>query len=362
MRRIRAKTVLLLLGGLLVPGFLLLAWSTGAGSSEAQQDSMHNCPQAGGWAISVWDGADGTDPAEALATCGEVAVAAAYAIDPQTQDWSRWFAYRSGMNTMLPLNDKQGIIAWGSPAAAAPTSLAIPGATYTGTTSQDQLFELQVSDDGLNIRKIRYRITGTEPEGGTCEKLNTSTIDPSTVDTSIVDNSFSIAHTLFDLSGRFDTQWQASGEFTVHEPWSDGVMPCNAGPLTWTAAVTSRTPVAPTPEVGPSQLTACPQPYYWAISVWTGPDDVDIETALATCSETPIAAAYWLDPDTQGWLRYFQGREGNTLQTVDNLQGILVLGGAAVPTPTPTPTPTAEASPTLTPTPTPSPTAMPSGS
>jgi hypothetical protein len=349
MPRFRQRFVLLAVACALVVGVGLVVWGLAVSSSEAESGAMQNCPQPGKWAISVWDGDDDTDPAEALATCADVPVAAAYAVDPQTQEWSRWFAYRSE-NTMLPLNDKQGIMAWGSPSAAAPVSLAIPGATYTGTTSQDQLIELQVSDDGQSIRKIRYRVTGTDSEGATCERLSSSTLDPSTVDTSIVEDSFSIVHTLFDLSGRFDTQWQASGELTVHEPWSDGVTPCNAGPLTWTATVTSRTPVAPpTPEVGPSELTVCPQPYQWAISVWTGPDDVDIETALATCSETPIAAAYWLDPDTQGWPHYFLGREGNTLQTVDNLQGILVLGGAAAPTPTataaPTPTPTATATP-----------------
>jgi hypothetical protein len=82
----------------------------------------------------------------------------------------------------------------------------------------------------------------------------------------------------------------------------------------------------------------CPQAGKWAISVWSGPNDVDTETALATCPEMPVTAAYWLDPDAQQWLRYFQGRPDITnLLTVDNLQGLLALGGAGAPTPTSTP-------------------------
>jgi len=360
MRSIRAKAVLLLLGGVLALGLVTLAWAIGAGSSEAQQDAMHNCPQPGKWAISVWSGQDGTDTGDALATCGAGAADVAYYIDPDTQQWLRYFAGRAEISNLLALNDKQGIIAR-APAPATTASLAIPGATYTGTTSQDKLIELEVSADGLNIKKIRYRITGAEPGGGPCERLNTSTLDPSTVDTSIVDNSFSIAYTLFDLSGHFETQWQATGELTVHEPYSDGVLPCNVGPLTWTATVPSATPVpTPTPPSGPGQLANCPQSNKWAISVWNGPNDVDTETALATCPDTLVAAAYWLDPNTQGWLRYFQGRpEISNLPMLDNMQGVIALGGAAAPTPTPTLTPTPTPTPTATPTATPTPTGTP---
>jgi hypothetical protein len=50
---VRAKAVLPLLGGLVALGLLTLAWAIGPGSSEAQQDAMYNCPQAGKWAISA---------------------------------------------------------------------------------------------------------------------------------------------------------------------------------------------------------------------------------------------------------------------------------------------------------------------
>ena len=346
MRSARAKAVLLLLGGLVALGLLTLTWAIGPGSSEAQQDAMYNCPQAGKWAISVWSGQDGTDTGEALATCGE-GVDLAYYIDPDTQQWLGYFVGRADISTLPTLSDKQGVIARGS-AAATPASLAIPGATYTGTTSQDKLLEFEVSADGLTITQARYAVSGTEPGGAACPMLATSTVNAP-----IVDNSFSFAGTSFDMSGHFETQSQATGELTVHEPYADGVLPCDAGPLTWTASVASATPVpTPTPPSGPGQLDTCPQPNKWAISVWTGPDDVDTQTALATCPGTAVAAAYWLDPSTQGWLRYFEGRTDiSDLVTLDNEQGIIVLGGAAVPTPTPTltPTPSPTPTPTLTP-------------
>ena len=55
------RFVLFLLGGMLVLGVVGLAWALGPGVSEAQQGAMHNCPQAGKWAMSVWEGPDGTD-------------------------------------------------------------------------------------------------------------------------------------------------------------------------------------------------------------------------------------------------------------------------------------------------------------
>jgi len=67
MRKASAKAVLLLLGGTIVLAVLTLVWAMATGSSEAQQSAMHSCPQPGKWAISVWDGADGTETGEALA-------------------------------------------------------------------------------------------------------------------------------------------------------------------------------------------------------------------------------------------------------------------------------------------------------
>jgi len=107
------KLALLSLAGVLALGLLALAWALGQGSSEAQDDTMHNCPHPGKWAIAVWDGADGTDADQAFATCGEGAVMAAYDLDPQTQAWSHWFLDRPEISTLSTLDNWQGVIALG---------------------------------------------------------------------------------------------------------------------------------------------------------------------------------------------------------------------------------------------------------
>jgi len=124
----KAKAVLLLLAGALVLGLLTLALAIGPGSSEADQGAMHNCPQPNKWAISVWDGADGTDTSEALATCGEGAVDFAYYIDPDTQGWLRYFAARADISNLLTLSNMQGVLAHGGPPPS-PTPTPTPTPT-----------------------------------------------------------------------------------------------------------------------------------------------------------------------------------------------------------------------------------------
>jgi putative hemolysin len=73
----------------------------------------------------------------------------------------------------------------------------------------------------------------------------------------------------------------------------------------------------------------CPLSGRWAISVWSGQDGTDAEQALSTCGEEAVAVAYSIDPDTQSWLRYFVGRpEISSLMTLDDMQGVMTLGGA----------------------------------
>ena len=76
MARFRQRFALSCAGCGLLIAVGLVAWALATGSSEAQQDGIHNCPQAGKWAISVWDGPDGTETGEALATCEAVDVGA----------------------------------------------------------------------------------------------------------------------------------------------------------------------------------------------------------------------------------------------------------------------------------------------
>jgi len=88
---------------------------------------MHNCPEAGRWAIAVWEGADRTDAEEALDACGEEAVDVAYALDPNTQSWLRWFADHPQFNTLDEVSEWQGIIALGG-AEPQPASEPTPSA------------------------------------------------------------------------------------------------------------------------------------------------------------------------------------------------------------------------------------------
>jgi hypothetical protein len=98
------------------------------------------------------------------------------------------------------------------------------------------------------------------------------------------------------------------------------------------------------------QMVNCPLSNRWVIATWTGPDNTPIDAALGTCGEAAVIAAYWLNPETQGWDRYLAGRPDiTTLTELDNSQGILALGSATAPatpipvvTPGPKPTPVAE--------------------
>jgi hypothetical protein len=184
---------------------------------------MHNCPQPGRWAISVWDGADGIETGEALAACGAGAVDFAYYLDPETNGWLGYFEGQPEITKLLTLDHMQGVIAHGA--------------------------------------------MGAPPRTPTPE---------------------------------------------------------------------------PTPGVGEAAMHNCPQAGKWAISVWDGPDGTETGEALATCGEVTVDFAYYLDPGTNGWLGYFEGRpEVSKLLTLENMQGIIAHGAMAAPVPTPAPTPTA---------------------
>jgi hypothetical protein len=117
----------------------LVAWALAAGPSVAQPGSMHNCPPAGKWSIAVWEGDDGTAAADALATCGADAVAAAYSLDAQTGAWSRWFAGKPDVSNLATLSDMQGVLALASATGPAVTptmtTTATPVVTATPTAS-----------------------------------------------------------------------------------------------------------------------------------------------------------------------------------------------------------------------------------
>ena len=110
MRNNRLLVALVASGAILALGVAGLAWTLAAGSSEAQQGTMHNCPSSGKWSIAVWEGDNGAGVDEALATCaGEVA--AAYALtDGQ---WSRWFAGKPDVSNLSSVDNMGGVLALG---------------------------------------------------------------------------------------------------------------------------------------------------------------------------------------------------------------------------------------------------------
>lgn len=90
---------------------------------------IQGCPQAGKWAISLWTGPDDTEIGEALATCGEGAVDAAYFLDPDTQQWSRWIGGRPDVSNFSRADDLQVLMLFGGAEAVppvAPTPIPIP--------------------------------------------------------------------------------------------------------------------------------------------------------------------------------------------------------------------------------------------
>jgi len=99
-----------------------------------------------------------------------------------------------------------------------------------------------------------------------------------------------------------------------------------------TASPTPPPTQSTTPTPAPGQMVGCPAAGRWSLAVWSGGDDRPTGEALATCPGVPVEAAYWLDPETQGWLRYFAGHpDFNSLSTLDNLQAILALGAQPAP-------------------------------
>jgi len=165
MRQHTAVIALFLFGGVFVLGLLALASMLGPGVSQADDATMHNCPQPSRWAVAVWGGDDGTDADQAFATCGEGAVVAAYDLDPQTQGWSRWFAGRPGVSTLQTLNNMQGIIALGAVGASppsptpTPTPVATPSPTPVTQSFSGQghraISPIQL-DEGLTIVTLTH--------------------------------------------------------------------------------------------------------------------------------------------------------------------------------------------------------------
>jgi TolB protein len=86
---------------------------------------MYNCPEARKWALAAWQGADGVAADEALATCGEGAVEAAYALDASSGEWLRWFGDRPEISNLAMVENMQGLIVLGSSSASPPPTVKL---------------------------------------------------------------------------------------------------------------------------------------------------------------------------------------------------------------------------------------------
>jgi hypothetical protein len=204
---------------------------------------LQNCPDAGKWAMSAWDGQGGIAAEQALATCSG-RVEAAYWLNPDTQGWLRYVRGLPAMSNLGTLNASQAILALGSAS----------GSAQAGTSR------------GAMIR-----------------------------------------------------------------------------------------PASAVQQAG--RVEDCPQAAKWAMSTWSGPNNVNAAEALTTCSGG-VEAAYWLNPDTQDWLRYLRGfPDVSNLGALNHMQAFYTLGSAVPPTATPTPALSPTPRPTVTPTRTPTSTA-----
>lgn len=61
--------------------------------------------------------------------------------------------------------------------------------------------------------------------------------------------------------------------------------------------------------------------------MWSGDDGTDPEQAFATCGAQTVQAAYYIDPQTQSWLRWFTGRqEISNVPALNDMQAVLARG------------------------------------
>ncbi len=346
---------------------------------------MVGCPMAGKWAISVWNGPNGANAADAFATCSKV-VAVAYWLDPQTQTWQRYVHDRPDLTTLSRLDNLQGVFAIGSTAPRECCNINIPG-TYHGAVTIDG----QTAPAGTVIKVFRG---GIEFGSTTVTEKGTYMVD--------IPSPAPIVPPCFESAGGPLTFTCNGAEAQEHPSWGSGPKPQNltcvhmrncppagkwsiavyggeGGPAgdalalcavpveaaywldpasqTWSrylrgqpelcslaslenlqgvialgsASESVSAAAAPSAQgqLG-NRMEGCPEPGKWAISVWNGESGTPTGLALATCPAVTVAAAYWLDPQTQKWKHYFDGKSDVTnLLELGEMQGLIALGGEA---------------------------------
>jgi len=167
----RLLVVLVASGVVLALGLAGFAWTLAAGSSEAQQGAMHNCPSPGKWSIAVWEGDDGASLDQALATCtGDVA--AAYAIDSATGEWKHWFSGKPELSNLSTVDDMGGMLALGAtttpgtPTLAAGWTKIEPGGETICSTGTPYAF--YVHPGTVNRLVVYFEGGGACWDAGTC--------------------------------------------------------------------------------------------------------------------------------------------------------------------------------------------------
>jgi hypothetical protein len=353
---------------------LLLA--LGANSSQAQQGTMHNCPQASKWAIAIWDGPDGTDTGQAASTCGQGSVVAAYDLNSETQMWSRWFVGRPEVSDLATLSNRGGVLILGSASAAQstptatatpmPTATRTPTATPTATPSGamalvdylnwagtvfDDMADLMGRGD-IAMDDWWDATPGSSAEADAVHRLY-----------GIASEANGIYHEALtvhppqgwegfhaDLLTALDACVEmldliAEGMDEYDFDKLDEAVEMIDDIVNMIAILTARLDqasslLASSAEAQQGTMHNCPLPGKWAIAVWDG-SATETGQALLACGDGAVVAAYDLNPQTQVWSRWFAGRpEMSTLETLDSMQGVIALGGLPSPTPTPAPTPT----------------------
>lgn len=347
---------------------------------------MRGCPSAGMWALSAWDGPHATRAADAFATCGET-VAAAYWIDPETQTWQRYVHERPDLTTLSHLDNLQGVFALGSTIPREYCAPNIPG-TYAGAVTIDG----QPAPVGTVIKVLRGGVefgSTTVAEEGTY-RVNVPSPAPA-IPPCFEATGGPLTFTCDGAEAREKPSWGAAlrlqdltcvrmlncppaGKWSITvysgagEPAADALAQCavpveaaywlDPAAQTWSRYITGRPELTnldsaqhlqgvialgaaseavsaaaaapPSQEQLENRMEGCPEPGKWAISVWNGATGTPPSEALATCSSVRVAAAYWIDPQSQAWQRYFDGRSDiSNLADLRALQGLITLGGEA---------------------------------
>jgi hypothetical protein len=385
MRNWARKLPLLYLAAMIALGLLALVWAMRIGSSQAQQGTMHNCPQPGRWAISVWEGEE-TETAEALDTCGAGAVEAAYYIDPFTQNWLVFSKGNPAISNLDTLSNLQAVVTLGSPTAGpAPTAQPTPTpgpspgrmvgcppagkwamAVWNGPNGVDAADAFATCSEAITVAywldpqtQTWLRYVRDHPELTTLSRLDnlqgvfalsskatgeycTINIPGTFYGAVTIDGQPAPVGTVIKVF-RGGTEFGSTtvtqeGTYVVTIPAPAPVVaPCfesASGPLTFTCDA-AEAQEHPSWGVGskPQNLTCvymrdCPAAGKWSIAVYSG-EEAPAGDALALCG-VPVEAAYWIDPVSQTWNRYFRGQpELSTLGSLHNLQGVIAVGSAS---------------------------------